>query len=283
MRLVVNADDVGYCAERDRGMFECIEQGCVQSVSLMVNGKEAVSAAATLRRLIQQGCVLSVRLHLNLTEGRPIVPGPSSLTDSTGELRGKMPFREAWHAGALLWEDVEREVTGQCARFQELMGSPVRHLDSHQHTHQIPSLAEQLAPLCWQLGFRTVRMPHHRGDVNRLSPFLQTVHHQAIESEILYTSLGFAMPHAFIGLRLMGNGKVTCVQEELESVISRHSPDNLVVEWMCHPGYITQEMDDFSESTEREDELTLLRSTDLLALFHRYTIRVCPLEELLSS
>ena len=93
------------------------------------------------------------------------------------------------------------------------------------------------------------------------------------------------MPNAFIGLNLMGNGKVAKIKEELQSVFSRHPglPMHAVIEWMCHPGYITHEMDDFSASAEREAELSVILSPDLLDLLDECALSVGTLEDLLSS
>lgn len=55
--LIVNADDVGYAEERDRGIFELLQAGCVSRVSLLVNGASAGisrtrASAWTGRRLL---------------------------------------------------------------------------------------------------------------------------------------------------------------------------------------------------------------------------------------
>ena len=43
--LIVNADDLGYSVERDKGILECYKSGAVTSASLMVNGQSAEFAA----------------------------------------------------------------------------------------------------------------------------------------------------------------------------------------------------------------------------------------------
>lgn len=45
VRLVVTADDFGYCPRRDKGIVEAFLAGTVTSVSLLVNGTAAESAA----------------------------------------------------------------------------------------------------------------------------------------------------------------------------------------------------------------------------------------------
>lgn len=50
VRLVVTADDFGYCPRRDEGIVEAFLAGAVTSVSLLVNGSAAESAAELARR-----------------------------------------------------------------------------------------------------------------------------------------------------------------------------------------------------------------------------------------
>lgn len=50
VRLVVTADDFGYCPRRDEGIVEAFLAGTVTSVSLLVNGTAAESAAELARR-----------------------------------------------------------------------------------------------------------------------------------------------------------------------------------------------------------------------------------------
>lgn len=50
VRLVVTADDFGYCPRRDEGIVEAFLAGAVTSVSLLVNGATAESAAELARR-----------------------------------------------------------------------------------------------------------------------------------------------------------------------------------------------------------------------------------------
>jgi chitin disaccharide deacetylase len=106
--LIVNADDFGYSRGINRGIAEAHERGVVTSTSLMVNAPRAREAAELARGLPR----LSVGLHVNFTnEGERLV----EFTDA-----------------AACREELERQV----ALFQQLLGRPPTHLDSHQHVHR---------------------------------------------------------------------------------------------------------------------------------------------------
>jgi predicted glycoside hydrolase/deacetylase ChbG (UPF0249 family) len=97
-RLIVNADDLGYDPEIDRGILEAHARGIVTSATAMV---ETPFAAAALRAAPAS---LGLGLHA--------VIDPA------------LPRAEA-----------ERELIRQIDRFATLRGAPPTHLDSHKHHH----------------------------------------------------------------------------------------------------------------------------------------------------
>jgi predicted glycoside hydrolase/deacetylase ChbG (UPF0249 family) len=96
--LVVNADDLGYDPEIDRGILEAHARGLVTSATAMV---ETPFAADALRAAPAS---LGVGLHavLDPTAGR---------------------------------EDAAAALRRQLDRFEALRGAPPTHLDSHKHAH----------------------------------------------------------------------------------------------------------------------------------------------------
>ncbi|XP_041584336.1 carbohydrate deacetylase isoform X3 [Vulpes vulpes] len=136
VRLVVTADDFGYCPRRDEGIVEAFLAGAVTSVSLLVNGAAAESAAELAGRY-----QIPTGLHANLSEGRPVGPachGASTLLSPEGFFLGKMGFREAVAAGDVALPQVREELEAQLIRFRELLGGDPTHVDGHQHVHVLP-------------------------------------------------------------------------------------------------------------------------------------------------
>src|SRR5712692_8630896 len=107
-RLVVNADDLGYDPEIDRGIFEAHARGMVTSATAMV---DTPFAPAALRAAPGS---LALGLHA--------VMDPA------------LPRAQA-----------EAELVRQIARFAALRGAPPTHLDSHKHHHARPELLEAFA------------------------------------------------------------------------------------------------------------------------------------------
>ena len=99
--LIVNADDFGYCEQRNRGIVKLFQDGIVSSASLLVNAESALEAIQLSKK-----CGIPLGIHLNLTEGRPIKTHYKSLTSEEGFLRGKFGFREALKNGEIDLDEV---------------------------------------------------------------------------------------------------------------------------------------------------------------------------------
>ncbi len=106
--LVVNADDLGYDPEIDRGILEAHARGIVTSATAMVDTPFAEAALAAAP------ATLGVGLH--------------AVLDPRARL-----------------DDAEAALRRQLARFAALRGRPPTHLDSHKHAHAAPAVLEAVA------------------------------------------------------------------------------------------------------------------------------------------
>jgi predicted glycoside hydrolase/deacetylase ChbG (UPF0249 family) len=97
--LIVNGDDFGASRGVNRGIVEAHRRGILTSTSLMVDAPFSEEAARLSRDLPD----LSVGLHADLPGGDP--------------------------------EACADELRRQVGRFQELLGRPPTHLDSHHNIH----------------------------------------------------------------------------------------------------------------------------------------------------
>lgn len=114
-RLVVNADDLGYDPEIDRGILEAHAGGIVTSATAMV---DTPFAAAALRSAPH---TLGIGLHAVLAPG----------------------------AGRA---EAEAALRRQLARFADLRGATPTHLDSHKHAHAAPAVLEAVAAVALEAG-----------------------------------------------------------------------------------------------------------------------------------
>src|SRR2546426_10272294 len=120
--LIVNGDDFGASPAINRGIMEAHLHGILTSTSLLVKTEWAEEAAA----LSSAASDLSVGLHVNVrSELREPAPDSQRLRES------------------LQW---------QLCRFEELMGRPPTHLDSHHNDHRDPRALPHLLALARKHG-----------------------------------------------------------------------------------------------------------------------------------
>lgn len=113
--LVVNADDLGYDPEIDRGILEAHARGIVSSATAMVDTTFAAAALAAAPP------TLGVGLHAVIDPRA----GPA---------------------------EAEAELRRQLARFRSLRGADPTHLDSHKHAHASPPVLQAFVSVAAELG-----------------------------------------------------------------------------------------------------------------------------------
>jgi|GEM_PF-444402 len=163
VRLIVNADDLGYDQAVTDATFEMMARGRVTSATVMATGA-AVEAAA---RRLHDFPACSFGAHLALTELRPLTDNPhlAFLRGPDGafvDRRGLLcRWERVWRPGVpgALYD----ELCAQVRRLQQL-GVPLSHLDSHHHVHAIPALFPIVKRVQATFGIRRIRPRVNRFD-----------------------------------------------------------------------------------------------------------------------
>ena len=212
MDIIVNADDLGYSTHRDCGIFDCFRNNTISAASLMVNGPTATHAAHTA---VKEGLFLG--LHLNFTEGRPVSSNVPSLIQKSGYMYYKLTF---WQQTFKI-EDICRETIAQLELFRTLTGQYPQHVDSHQHVHIIPTVANIIAPILNKYGVTSVRIPDE--DVSQYTWLSDSRRRRymgryvtAVNARHIYLKYGIVAPDCFRGL---GLGGALMTTQRLESAL----------------------------------------------------------------
>lgn len=147
MKLVVNADDLGYTPGVTRGIVRAHRDGIVTAATLMVNAPDTDGAA----RAARETPTLDVGVHLVFTYGRPLTDPARipSLVDADGRFpRVSDVTRERRADG----DEVFAEARAQYERARELLGREPTHLDTHHWIHDVPGIEEGVAALAKETG-----------------------------------------------------------------------------------------------------------------------------------
>ncbi len=138
--LIVNADDVGHDLDATNGTLECFGAGRITSASAMVYMQDSDRASGLLRKV-----GIPVGLHINLSEAFSDPATPHEVMSCQAKLLRRFTPDHArrtlrWVYDPRIRRDVERCVSDQLQRFEDLYGRPPTHVDGHQHVHVCPNV-----------------------------------------------------------------------------------------------------------------------------------------------
>jgi len=242
-KLVVNADDFGFTHDVNQGILEAHRDGILTATTLMATG----SAFDEAVKIAKENPSLDVGCHLVLVGS----PGfPDTVTKLILSIREIRVYDQ-------LKEQVRKVVDA---------GLRPTHLDTHKHTHLLPTVLDAVARLSEEFRIPWVRRPFDFP----LQPGGIGSTKRAVNAgfglvrgrfEKILTRHGCRSTDHFAGFQITGN-------YDSASLISliRTLPDGST-EFMCHPGRCTDELraqrTRLKES--REQELRALTSPEVRA------------------
>lgn len=224
IRLVINADDLGFHPRIDEGIFKAHREGLVTSASLLCTGPSAKSAVATA--VAQK---LPLGIHLCLTSRfTPAAPAHEVASVAPeGRFRERWPeVVSAWLRGQLSLDEVGREFQAQVARAR-VLGAEPDHLDGHQHLHMLPSFRKCVEALA-QSQKLPLRWPYER-------PKRQWLKSPGAALKVLLLGAASSRPRV-PSLRSVGVFEAGRLDEKRLIGLLRTLPDG---DWEigCHPGF----------------------------------------------
>ena len=142
MKILFNADDLGYHADVNTGILHAYQNGVIRSTSVMIKGEDVLG----VMQLTKAAPNLEIGLHFNITSGHCCAE-PNQiplLADETGTFRfdsSNMPasiarLRTLVSSEKQFLGQVEREFWAQVEQFNHL-GLDIRHLDIHHYINLI--------------------------------------------------------------------------------------------------------------------------------------------------
>lgn len=161
-KIDVHADDFGESVHASADILDCLKAGKLDSISVLANMNcfaECVSMYRAAEKEFVKKPLLSV--HLNLMEGRSL-SAPEKIPDLVDESGhfciswGKL-FLRSWLPGRMkvkkqLMQEILQQIEAVRAAFPEMQKL---RIDSHQHTHMIPVVADALFAVLHDKGWET--------------------------------------------------------------------------------------------------------------------------------
>ena len=129
-KLIVNADDFGYCESVNYGIISAHRNGIVTSTTMMANMPGFDHAVNLLKENKNIGC----GVHMTLSCNRPLNSNFKSLVDENGM------FHRRINEEIINKIDLDELYYEFCSQIDKVKnaGVEITHLDSHHHVHTIP-------------------------------------------------------------------------------------------------------------------------------------------------
>ena len=250
-RLIVNADDFGFSRDVNRGIVEACQDGILTAATLMANGAAFDDAVA----LARANPSLDVGCHLVLVSGPSVAhPGrglPAKVSGLLAALaRGRI--------------DPEQEMDAQIRRILAA-GIQPSHLDTHKHTHLLPTVLEAVARLARRHSIPWVRRPFDApaAAASAGAPWKARIISRGLwflrgRFDRVLARHGARATDHFAGFQLTGRYDAN----RLAALIRQLPPG--VTEFMCHPGRCSEELRGAATRLKESREAELAALTDEL-------------------
>jgi hopanoid biosynthesis associated protein HpnK len=155
--VIIVADDFGISLAVNEAVEAAHRHGILSTASLMVGAPAAADAVARAKRLPN----LRVGLHLNLVDGRPVLPSRKI----PALVRGRDEFDcNLVRAGVRFFflprarRELAREIRAQFAAFHAT-GLTLDHVNAHKHMHLHPTVAGLVVEIGRDFGIKAMRVP----------------------------------------------------------------------------------------------------------------------------
>jgi predicted glycoside hydrolase/deacetylase ChbG (UPF0249 family) len=227
-KLIVNADDLGFTRDVNRGILEAHERGVLTSATMMASGAAFEDAVGLARS--HPG--LDIGVHLVLIGGEPVASPGKALPATTRELLWRLVSGSprGW---------IERELAAQVDRILQAGLRPT-HVDTHKHTHLAPPVLEAVCGVAQRFSIPWVRRPFDL-PLTAAAPLAARAANAAFglvrrRFDRTLARYRCRTTDHFAGFQWTGSFRAA----ELASLI-RALPEGLT-EFMCHPGHCTEEL-----------------------------------------
>ncbi len=279
IRLVVNADDFGILTGINDGIVRAHLEGIVTSTSLMAVG-EAFTHAVECCLAVP---TLDVGVHLTLVAEKPLLPGQSSLTESDGRFpAGAGALMQRWLLGGIRMAEVQAEWSAQIERVLD-HGIRVTHLDSHQHVHALPWLADVSRQLAARYHIPFLRVPIERPRLAWLASRHGTkrvlgalaLRVCGVLAGLTKNGAGSSQPLRFLGFQDGGR-----LDDRRLQFLLGHLRPGWAYELMCHPGLRPEATGVQNWEYHHEVELNALTRPGIRAEIAARNISLCSFADL---
>ncbi|MBN2442799.1 MAG: ChbG/HpnK family deacetylase [Spirochaetales bacterium] len=230
-KLIINADDFGLASHINKGIIEAIEQGAVNSVSIVANGRALDEAIC----FIQNHPRLKTGIHFTLIDEKPVAEPdliPSLVTADGMFHRDYSTFIREYIRGRINPYEVKIELEAQLKKLLD-NGLVLSHCDSHQHLHLLKRISFVVLRLCHTYWIPRVRIVNESLSLFSLKRLIPLIAMKYFSFRIRRRArlYNISTTDKFLGFNTSMNVTKGIIQKALSF------SGKYFVELMCHPGF----------------------------------------------
>jgi predicted glycoside hydrolase/deacetylase ChbG (UPF0249 family) len=220
MKIIINADDLGYSETVNNAIISLIERKKITSTTIIANApsfNDAINKIVSVKEC-------SIGVHLNITKFKPLTIQKEfydyRITDSNGNFNGKLRNR---YLSKKIIKAIEIEWKSQVDKVRK-HGIEISHLDSHHHVHTIPKLFYSLKRVQKEFGIKKVRIS------NNIYVPGYNISNIRLKEKLLWN---FFLRNCY---KTKTTDYFTLAEWFLDNINMFKNISNKTVELMCHPG-----------------------------------------------
>lgn len=255
-RMILNADDFGLSDSHNKAVLDGYKTGILTSASLCANTDAFFEATEILKQCPELG----LGAHLNIQEGKSLTACPM-LTDKEGCFNKSYFYLILNQNNKTLQKQIEAEFRAQIEKI--LKYSKIDHLDSHVHTHAIPSIFKITAKLADEYNINFIRtqiekpylIPKQKINFNYLTNLVKIIllNFYTHKNKKVLKKYNLKTNDFILGVGYTGMMNASAIKYGLNRI-----KENKLVEALIHPcKYETNKTDSHSKEFELTQDLRL--------------------------
>jgi chitin disaccharide deacetylase len=230
--IIINADDYGIHEKINEGIIDLLKVGGVNSLSIVASGKAYDQGVMALRAINFK----KLGVHLTLVGGEKSITEPKIFTNNSNNRVNSFYIDRftVFIKTLLYYETAKKEIYEEFnAQIDKVISSgfTISHLDSHQHMHLFPPIAEIVCKLAAEKSIPFIRLPY----IDKLNTKEYNILMYAAVNCFAKLLKYKIFRHGLTNIDFRGfneSGKLS--SRKLEKILSELSCK--YTEIMCHPG-----------------------------------------------
>lgn len=270
-QLIINIDDFGLSESINQSIEVLAGLGTISATNIMAN----MPFAHQVKQLSQKFPNLSYGIHINLTQGKPILPINKipSLIAPDGNFYPLNTLMKRALLGKVDKYDCEKEIYAQVNFIKDLLDEQLDHWNAHQGIHRVEPFFSVASRICQKLSIPSMRSISHSFFVDNnqlINPHLGDITQFKINRIIKETYYRFLTNRSNKRFNIPDGtlAKQGLTTIELLSYLFNHNLPTGVWEIACHTAISTEGLWGTSLLQQRVEEFNILRSELCLTAAH---------------